>query len=220
MLRILKVSVVIALVAVLVAGLVTTAGCDTNGNPNGTQNGNVANGNESNGNESNGNEPTGPDLTSGFGRIIECGDTTAANLKAGDPAPDFTFQDAAGTTFSLSDFRGKQVFLNFWRVSCHWCVKEMPYIQQVYDERQGGDVVFLTINIADSAENVTEFMQENELSLPVLLDTEAKVAMQYLVNSYPRSFFIDEKGALQGMLPGAFQSAQDVEDSLDWLISR
>jgi peroxiredoxin len=217
MIRALKILLVVTLAAVLVAGLTTTVCCDTNDNPNGNSNGNVSNGNEPNGNEP--AEPAGPDLTSGFGLIIECGDATAENLQAGDPAPDFTFQDAAGTTFSLSDFRGKSVMLNFWRISCHWCVVEMPYIQQVYDEWPDENLVILTINIADSAENVTGFMQENELSLPVLLDTESEVAMQYLVSSYPRSFFIDAEGAFQGMLPGALQSAQELKDFLDWLTS-
>lgn len=220
MVKALKILLVVTLVAVLVAGLATTACCDTNDNPNanGVSNGN-SNGNVANGNEPNGNEPTEPDLISGFGLIIERGDTTAENLQVGDPTPDFTFQDAGGQLFSLSDFKGRQVMLNFWRISCHWCVVEMPYIQQVYDELPDENVVILTINIADSAENVAAFMQENELSLPVLLDTESKVAVQYLVSSYPRSLFIDEEGAFQGMWPGAFQSAQELEDILDWLTS-
>lgn len=229
MIRILKVSVVIALAAVLVVGMTICAGCGTNdisnGNPNGNQpNGDVANGDTPNGNEPNGNEPNGdvpngiaqPDLTSGFGIIIECEDT-AINIDIGDSLPDFTFQDATGQTFSLSDFKGKAVMLNFWRISCHWCSVEMPYIQQVYDQWPDEDVVILTINIADSAEEVAEFLQEHELSLPVLLDTEAELATKYLVNAYPLSFFIDKGGAFQGVWPGALSSAEQLESILEQL---
>jgi len=35
----------------------------------------------------------------------------AAPVRVGDVAPDFSLMDASGTTFSLSDFRGKVVLL-------------------------------------------------------------------------------------------------------------
>jgi hypothetical protein len=37
-----------------------------------------------------------------------------ARLYVGDPAPDFTLPGVGGTTYSLSDFEGDVVVLNFW----------------------------------------------------------------------------------------------------------
>ena len=39
---------------------------------------------------------------------------TAADLKVGDPAPDFTLQATDGKTYKLSDFKGKQAVVLAW----------------------------------------------------------------------------------------------------------
>jgi len=216
MVRILKLLVVIALAAVLVVGLATTAGCDGNGNQ---PNGNEPNGNEPNGDEPNGDEPAAPDLTSGLGLIIDCDEYTGAEPVAGEAAPDFSFEDATGSTFSLSDFQGKMVMLNFWATWCGPCAYEMPFIQQVYDEWPDGDLVILTIDIGESAETVATFLQDNGISLPVLLDMEGKVAVLYGVRGIPRTLFIDKDGLIRGIKPGALQSKEELEDILNQLVN-
>jgi peroxiredoxin Q/BCP len=39
---------------------------------------------------------------------------TAADLKVGDPAPDFTLQATDGKTYKLADFKGKQAVVVAW----------------------------------------------------------------------------------------------------------
>ncbi len=215
MVRILKVLLVTALAAVLVVGLTTNACCDgVDGN------GDVPNGDAPNGDEPNGNPNDGElDLTSGLGIIIDCDDYSGQRFQDGDPAPDFRFEDAAGQTFSLSDFRGKSVMLNFWRTTCGYCILEMPYIQQVYDDWQGGEVVILTIDIGERADKVNDLLDELGFSLPVLLDIEAAAMAQYRVTNLPRTFFIDKEGLIRGIKFGAFQSAEEIEDILNRLIA-
>jgi peroxiredoxin len=204
MLRILKILAVIALVVGLVAGLTASVGCDNNDSPNGFV--------------PSGNNPDNLDLSSP-GLIVEYEDRTAQNTEVGDSLPDFTFQDANGQLFSLSDFKGKSVMLNFWSISCHWCVVEMPYIQEVFNDWPDENVVILTINVGDSADGVAAFFEENDLSLPVLLDSQVELAVNYLVSSLPLSFFIDKEGGFQGVWPGALSSAQELRDILNWLTS-
>jgi peroxiredoxin len=225
-----------ALAAILVAGLATTTGCsvdgngqvpngdtpngDVNGNPNGeTPNGEVPDGNEPEDNEPDGDEPVEPDLSSGLGLIIDFEDLAAEDIEIGGSLPDFTFQDANEQLFSLRDFKGSLVLLNFWRISCPWCVVEMPFIQQVDEQWPDEDVVILTINVGDSAEDVAEFMQDNEISLPVILDRETKLATNYMVSVFPLSFFIDAEGGFRGVWPGAFQSVEELENILEQLIA-
>jgi peroxiredoxin len=229
--RVLKFLVVIALAAIMVVGLATSVCCSVDGNgevpngdtPNGDVNGNpngeVPNGDVPNGEEPNGDEPIEPDFSSGPGLIIDFEDIALEDIELGGPLPDFTFQDANEQLFSLSDFKGRLVMLNFWRISCPWCVVEMPFIQQVLEQWPDEDVVILTINVGDSAEDVAEFMQDNEIALPVILDREIKLATNYMVTVFPLSFFIDAKGGFLGVWPGAFQSAEELENLLEQLIS-
>ena len=227
MIRVSKVLVVIALSAILVVGLATSTGCgvDDNGEvPNGEANGNP-NGEVPNGEEPNGDEPVEPvefiepDLSSGPGLIIDYEEMAAEDIEIGGSLPDFTFQDANEELFSLSDFEGRLVMLNFWRISCPWCVVEMPFIQQVDEHWPDEDVVILTINVGDSAEDVAEFLHDNEISLPVILDRETELATNYMVSVFPLSFFIDAEGGFRGVWPGAFRSVEELENILEQLIA-
>lgn len=215
MVKLLKILLVVVLTAVLVVSFTSHAGCEscgTDDNPNGD----VPNGNEPNGYVPNEGDP---DLMSGYGLIIDCDTYDGQSFQDGDPAPDFRFQDANGQTFSLSDFRGKSVLLNFWRTTCFHCVDEMPYIEQVYEDWLGGEVVFLTIDINEYDDTVSEFLDDIEVSLPVLLDIEAEVTAQYRVSTIPRTFLIDKDGLIRGIMFGAFQSAEQIEDVLNQLIN-
>ena len=57
------------------------------------------------------------------------------------PAPDFTLVDQYGEEHTLSEYRGKTVFLNFWATWCGPCQSEMPEIQSLYEfyGRRGPD---------------------------------------------------------------------------------
>ena len=89
------------------------------------------------------------------------------------PAPDFTLVDQNGNTHTLSDYKGKTVFLNFWATWCGPCQREMPEIQALY-ERYGnneGDLVVLGVanpktdeyprNQDKSQEEVEQFLSDN-----------------------------------------------------------
>jgi peroxiredoxin len=228
MVRILKILVVIALAAVLVVGVTVNASCGTEDITNGDhQNGDVVNGGEPNGNEPNGNEPNGeepngiaePDFSSGLSVIIDCEEFTGQIFQDGDPAPVFRFEDASGQTFSLSDFQGRAVVLVFWRTTCGYCNMQMPFIQQVYDDWSQDEVAILTIDIGEYTDTVTEHLSGLDFSLPVLLDINAEVAAQYRTFSIPITFFIDKEGLMRYVKVGAFQSAQELDNIVEQLVS-
>jgi cytochrome c-type biogenesis protein len=68
--------------------------------------------------------------------------STAAKKTA---APDFTLTDQNGIKYTLSEYRGKTVFLNFWATWCPPCRGEMPDIQKLYESsgKKTGDVIVL-----------------------------------------------------------------------------
>ena len=56
-------------------------------------------------------------------------------------------------------------------------------------------------------------MQEYNLSFPVLLDREGKVAGKYNVRGFP-TYFIDSDGIIRDMQIGAFSSVAEIKDIL------
>ncbi len=127
-----------------------------------------------------------------------------------DSAPDFQVVDRNGTTYRLSDFRGKPVVLNFWASWCGPCKSEMPDFQETY-EKYGDSIHFLLINLTDGApetvESASAFIDKAGYTFPVYYDTSISAAMAYGVSSIPVTYFIDEEGCLVAYGRGALDAA-------------
>lgn len=123
------------------------------------------------------------------------------------PAIDFTLKDQYGNTHTLSDYKGKTVFLNFWATWCSPCRAEMPDIQKLYEEFQQEDIVILGVAAPNlgrekSEEGIKGFLEENGYTYPVVMDTEAEAFQAYGINSFPTTFMIDKDGNVFGYIPG------------------
>ena len=126
------------------------------------------------------------------------------------PAPDFTLTDQYGNVHTLSDYRGKAVFLNFWATWCPWCVKEMPEIEEIYHElgENRQDVVILgvagpgCIDTVDE-QGIVDFLAEHAWTYPVLMDTAGEMFQVYVDSALPTSWFIRKDGMLFGYVAGA-----------------
>ncbi|MBQ2453473.1 MAG: redoxin domain-containing protein [Lachnospiraceae bacterium] len=127
------------------------------------------------------------------------------------PAPDITLTDQYGNTHTLSDYKGKVVFLNFWATWCPPCRKEMPYIQEIYEETMENDdtdLVILSVAAPNQGRETSEkgirsFLDENGYTYPVLMDYDGEVSDAYYIRSYPTTFMIDTRGNIYGYVPGA-----------------
>jgi len=141
--------------------------------------------------------------------------TSPTPTQVGNLAPDFQFYNPEEEPISLSDLRGKPVMLNFWATWCGPCVSEMPYLQQVYEEWSDKGLVLLAINKGEPPSQVKEFLQNHNLSLPVLLDTKQVIAQKYSIRAIPTTFFIDKEGIIQVVRVGAFPNKEAIESDLN-----
>ncbi|MBA7683218.1 Thiol-disulfide oxidoreductase ResA [subsurface metagenome] len=152
-------------------------------------------------------------LTSGL-LITGCSAGSEPTATVGKAAPDFTLQNLEGQSISLNDLKGKPVLINFWATWCGPCVFEMPYLQEIHDEWSGKGLMVLAINRGESSSKVEQFLQSNNLSLPVLLDTKLDVFRRYNIRSIPTTFFIDKDGIIQVKVIGAFPNKEAIENRL------
>lgn len=129
------------------------------------------------------------------------------------PAPlaDLELTDQFGNTHTLSDYKGKVIFLNFWATWCGPCRNEMPDIQKLYEEysAQGEDAEVVILGIAGpgigqegSAEEIADFMEENGYTYPVLMDAGGEMFTRYGISAFPTTFMIDKDGNVYGYVPG------------------
>ncbi|WP_059170646.1 redoxin domain-containing protein [Bacillus sp. FJAT-27445] len=131
----------------------------------------------------------------------EISEAVASGLKEGAKAPDFELKTLSGENIQLSSLKGKKVMLNFWATWCGPCKAEMPAMQQLSTEVDS-DVAILAVNI-DPHMNVQEFVDQNGITFPILLDEEDEVNAMYKIISIPTTFFIDSEGIIQDKFIGA-----------------
>ena len=116
-------------------------------------------------------------------------------ISIGKIAPGFELQNLEGKAVRLSNFRSKNVILNFWASWCPPCREEMPEFQRIYSENQD-NLVVIGVNLQESRENADAFAKKLELTFPILLDPGAQVKDMYNVFTQPVTYFIDSNGKI------------------------
>ena len=142
-------------------------------------------------------------------------------------AEHFTLKDQYGNEISLSDYKGKIIFLNFWATWCPPCRAEMPDIQKLYERspREGKDAV-IVLGVAapklggekDEA-GIKAFMDKNGYAYPVLMDKKGKLFEAYGIRAIPTTYLIDRNGNIIGRVQGAL-SAENIERIVQEALSR
>lgn len=129
-------------------------------------------------------------------------------------APDFTLTDQYGNTHTLSEYRGKTIFLNFWATWCGPCKMEMPDIQKLYEEYGENSEDLIVLGVANpktdeypqnadvSQEEIGEFLTSNGYTYPVVMDTTGEIFASYGIASFPTTFMITEEGKVFGYASG------------------
>ena len=127
---------------------------------------------------------------------------------------DFTLTDQYGEAHTLSDYKGKVVFLNFWATWCPPCKEELPDIEALYEEYNlnEDDVVFIGVTNPSSDEypynqdgtvdEIKEFLTTNGYTFPTVFDETGEVLQNYNITAFPTTFLIDKEGNIVGYVPG------------------
>ena len=128
-------------------------------------------------------------------------DVRSANLKVGAIAPDITGRTPDGKELSLSDFKGKYVFLDFWASWCAPCRREIPYLKEALAySGESDNLVVLSYSIDDEYEDWTGCIADNELvhrnwvHISVLKGWNSEGLKFFGVNGVPYTALIDPEG--------------------------
>lgn len=109
-------------------------------------------------------------------------------------APDFTVALPDGSTFTLSEQKGKVVFINFWATWCPYCVKEMPDMQTLYEKYGGDDFEMIAVSSGEKDSTISDFISAKGYTYLIGHDTDGTVASTYGVQSIPATVIVDTEG--------------------------
>lgn len=121
-------------------------------------------------------------------------------VKVGDVAPDFSLPMTDGTTFTLSEQRGKVVMLQFTASWCGVCRREMPHIESEIWQRHKDNANFVLVGVdrEETKDVVDAYTKKVGTTYPMALDTAANAFASYALrqSGITRNVLIDRDGKI------------------------
>jgi len=118
-------------------------------------------------------------------------------------APAFSLSSLDGKPIALSDFKGKPVLVIFWATWCTSCKEELPLLEKFSIGKRDQLVILLITIDGERKRAAQKIVNENKITLPVLLLLKEKVMDQYGVRGWvPQTYLIDREGMLVGKIVG------------------
>jgi cytochrome c biogenesis protein CcmG/thiol:disulfide interchange protein DsbE len=118
-------------------------------------------------------------------------------------APDLELPKlGGGGNGSLDDYRGQVVVLNFWASWCKPCKDESPLLEKWHQRMRDRGGTVLGVDMLDVTSRAEEFIDEYDLSYPMLKDKDGDGLESYGVVQYPETFVIDRRGRIAAVQRG------------------
>lgn len=108
--------------------------------------------------------------------------------------------------YSIKDFRGKLVLIDFWTYCCINCIHIMPDLKKL-EEKYKDELVVIGVHSAKflterGTDNIRQSILKYEISHPVINDKDFEVWNQYTAKAWPTLVLVDPKGRVIGMTTG------------------
>ncbi len=117
-------------------------------------------------------------------------------LQAGNPSPDFKAFDVNGKEYHLSDFKGKNIYIDLWATWCAPCRAEIPFLEKLKKDYEGKNIEFVSIDVYDNKDKWEKMVKSGKITGVQLRipDDKDKFLQIYNVRGIPRFIFIDKDG--------------------------
>lgn len=122
---------------------------------------------------------------------------TVTKLAVGKPSPKFVnYENYAGGTSSLDDFKGKYVYIDVWATWCGPCKAEIPHLQKVEEKYHGRNIEFVSISVdkENAKETWRKMIADKEMGGVQLIASDTKFMDDYVITGIPRFILIDPEG--------------------------
>lgn len=114
-------------------------------------------------------------------------------VKGGD-APDFALKDSKGEVSSILDFRGKYLYIAFFKSTSSASVSQMEIMPALY-KQYGKKINFVFISEDDDYSDLVNFVNANKnFTWTFLYDEKHNLMAQYDVKTLPEYFLINPQG--------------------------
>ncbi len=122
-------------------------------------------------------------------------------VKVGQNIAAFSLDNLTGSKVTVGE-TGKITVINFWATWCPPCQEEMPDLE-IFAKRNREKVDFYAVNLHESEDKIKKFMNENNYTMPVLLDKDGAIGKKFQVTAIPTTIIVNKHGMIKYRKSGA-----------------
>lgn len=111
-------------------------------------------------------------------------------------APDFSLETSTGSTFSLSEKRGKYILLDFWASWCAPCRNSLPGVALLNEKYKGKNFEVIGVSVDRQTDKWKKALAEDRCSWTQVCDPTGKVANLYAVSAIPLMVIVSPDGKI------------------------
>ena len=110
--------------------------------------------------------------------------------------PPVIFEDFLGNEINLRDYKGKLVIINFWATWCNPCKKEMPSLDNLYQNSSFKNLEIFAVNMEEPNKLKTKnfFQNINIKKLKIFFDSNLNFVKEFKLRGVPTTIFLNKKG--------------------------
>jgi len=97
--------------------------------------------------------------------------------------------------FSIEDYRGKVLYLDFWASWCGPCREAFPFMAEL-SERYSDDLVVVAVNLDQKREFADAFLADFKVPFEIVFDPDSSLMLDYDIPGMPTSYLFARDGSM------------------------
>ncbi len=122
----------------------------------------------------------------------------------GDRAFQFELKSLQGDSMVFTPAAGRPQILYFWADWCPRCEDDFHLMERLYKQwsTQENSPRLLAVDVGQSEEHIRNFVKRMDISFPIYLDHDGKIARSFGVKGLPTYFLVDKQGVIRHLILG------------------
>lgn len=113
------------------------------------------------------------------------------------PDCSFAATDDGAASYSLKQFQGKVLYVDFWASWCGPCAKSFPFLNQLNHDFKDRGLQVIGINLDEKPADAQDFLSQYPADFMIASGANQQCALDFGVKAMPSSYLVDRQGRIR-----------------------